>query len=148
MYHLHFLKSYLMCPAFYLPYLWGYLDYTVWPKFCGHQIITPLWAFWTTHSKTRCSNMELPSFVATAASTLLGRLSSKVWSLSLECVCGNLFPLSQKSIYEVRYSCKIKKKPGSQSRFWFIPNVVSMVEFRALCWTPHFLNTKLIKSCL
>ncbi len=74
--------------------------YTIWPKVSGQLTITPIWAFWTSYSKTIGINMELTAvivaaviaakgllFAAIAAATLLRRLSTRFWNVCVK-ICG------------------------------------------------------------
>ena len=76
------------------------LKYTTWPKICGHlpyesvgHPISEPWAWiWSRPP---------PHFAAVTASTRLGRLSTRFWSVSV----GNLCPFSRKTICKVRHWC-------------------------------------------
>ena len=108
-----------------------------------HHMTKSMWtpARQTFHSKSMGINMGL--YPLRRYNSL--HSSGKAFYLMLEHCCGDLLPISHKSISGVGHWCWAIR-PGSQSAFQFIPKVINVVEIRAMCKPIMFFHTDLEKN--
>lgn len=107
--------------------IFKYERYNVCPRVCGHLIVTPVWACWTSYSKTMGITIEFPHQAPNSLHSSRKILELSLWNLGL-------FSL---------------RSPALQSTFQIIPRVFGRLGVRPLWLRPlEFLHTNLIKRCL
>lgn len=86
----------------YLLSFWCFLTHWIlaalYDKVFGHLTITSIFAFWTS-----CSRFS-PPYAVIIAFTLLGKLSTRYWSMAV-CIC----PFSHKTIGEFSFWCQVRR---------------------------------------